>query len=242
MSNYHSNITFNIDTWSALSPELTNIERWQDWANHQVWPEHSGASLNYSNIPPMVRRRMSRLSKITVSLALQLLEQYNVDYLVFSSQHGELHRSRKLIDDILSGEPASPMAFSQSVHNTAAGLTTIISKQRIPHTSISAGDNTFQSAIIEAWLYLTTNPGKKVLLIDFDEPLPMVYKEFEVQVFQPFALGLVLSSGDEYTLHKVETVPCSQKLPQGLDFIRQLLSSKNEWQIGSSNQTWLWKK
>ncbi|MCV5640227.1 beta-ketoacyl synthase chain length factor, partial [Escherichia coli] len=84
----------------------------------------------------------------------------------------------------------------QSVHNTAAGLATIATKQPIPLTSIAAAENTFHSAILEAWLFLSDNPDKKVLLVDFDEPMPDSYLEYENQQYQGFGLGLILSHGD----------------------------------------------
>ena len=206
-----------------------------------MWPEDG--KINVANIPAMMRRRMSSISKLAVQTAIELLNKHKVDYLVFSSRHGELHRSVSLIEDLIYGEEASPMAFSQSVHNTAAGLTTIATKQPISLASISAAENTFQSAILEAWLFLADNPDKKVLLVDFDEPIPDAYLEYENQKYQGFGLGLILSYGDNFTVQSTICTECAPShLPQGLAFLRHYLSDENQWTIYAPHQAWKWRQ
>lgn len=241
MPNSDLNISFNIDAWLAHSSGLSHPEEWQQWSRTLQWPIDGKAQV--SAIPPMMRRRMSSLSKLAVQTSIELLEQHDVDYLVFASRHGELTRSAKLIEEITSGEEASPMAFSQSVHNTAAGLATIATKKPIPLTSIAAGDNTFQSALIEAWVYLNTHPNRKVMVIDFDEPLPDVYGQYEDQQFQGYALGLILSAGNTLAISNQHTASTTASpLPQGLDFVRHYLSNASTWQISSHKQTWVWQR
>ncbi|RTZ17705.1 3-oxoacyl-ACP synthase [Vibrio aquaticus] len=232
---------FNIDAWLAHSNGFSMSQDWESWANTLHWPEET--QLITSAIPPMMRRRMSNLSKLAVQTSVELLNEHDVDYLVFASRHGELHRSAALLEDILKGEEASPMAFSQSVHNTAAGLATIATKKAIPLTSIAAGDNTFQSAILDAWLYLDSHPDHKVLVIDFDEPLPECYQEFEVQDYRGYALGLVLSAGDDLSVEALSPVKDSDSsLPQGLAFIRQFVSQASSWEVHSPRQSWRWTR
>lgn len=189
----------------------------------------------------MMRRRMSVQSKLAVQTALTLLKDTSIDYLVFASRHGELHRTATLIQSILEGDDASPMAFSQSVHNTAAGLTTIAAKAPIPLTSIAAGQDTFHNALIEAYLYLHQYPSHRVLVIDFDQPLPELYQEYETQNFADYALGLVLTAGSEYSITRtVETNQASSVLPQGLQTLQHILLGTNKWAIAGKHQTWSW--
>lgn len=241
MPNSNLNISFNIDAWLAHSNGFSLSQDWENWANDLHWPEES--KLITSAIPAMMRRRMSNLSKLAVQTAIELLNEHEVDYLVFASRHGELHRSMSLIQDILQGEEASPMAFSQSVHNTAAGLATIATKKALPLTSIAAAENTFQSALIDAWIYLADNPEHKVLVIDFDEPLPEPYLQFETQNYRGYGLGLVLSSGDNYAVSQEQNNDGYQvELPQGLDFIRHFLSNNNDWTLQSERHLWKWTR
>lgn len=108
MPNSKIKISFNIDAWTANSLGLSQPDEWKEWAASGNWPQDG--KVNVADIPAMMRRRMSPLSKLAVQTAIELLKQHQVDYLVFSSRHGELHRSVALVADIISGEEASPMA------------------------------------------------------------------------------------------------------------------------------------
>ncbi|MEZ9232399.1 beta-ketoacyl synthase chain length factor [Vibrio amylolyticus] len=234
---------FNIIDHFALSAGLTQADQWQQWAKTLDWPQDSQVDVHH--IPPMMRRRMSSLSKLAVQTALELLAKHDIDYLVFASRHGELKRSANLIKDIVQGEEASPMAFSQSVHNTAAGLTTIAAKKAIPATSIAAGLNTFQSAIIDAWLYLTEHPNHKVLVIDFDEPAPEPYHQYEQNEYQGYALGMVLNHGDTIAItaeQDKKQASATNTLPQGLDFLQYYLNDHREWRLNNNLQGWTWTR
>ncbi|MFA0438689.1 3-oxoacyl-ACP synthase [Vibrio sp. 10N.286.49.C2] len=222
MPNQHPLISFNVDRWCAKSRGLHTPQDWITLSVTNQWPKEGDIEVNH--IPAMMRRRMSSLSKLAVQCALELMKDQSIDYIVFSSRHGELHRSSALIKDIISGEDASPMAFSQSVHNTAAGLATIAAKRPIPVTSIAASDNTFNSAIIEAWSYLEEHPYHRVLLVDFDEPVPDVYAQFQEQEFNGYSIGLVLSHGNDTSFSIKQTTRPPHAQPQALDFLQHLLS------------------
>lgn len=245
MSNQLQLISFNIDKWSANSLGLSDLTSWQKWSQYQIWPEDE--AIESALIPAMMRRRMSTLSKLAVQTAIELLSDQQIshqpiDYLVFSSRHGELHRSTELIRNILAGEEASPMNFSQSVHNTAAGLSTIATKQAIPVTSIAGGENTFHSALIEAWLYLKQYPNARVLLVDFDEPLPADYAEYEDKKFKGYALGLILSSGDKWQVAQYPKIDTISHLPQALNFLTHYLRKDPDWIIAGERNSWEWQQ
>ncbi|MDD9195681.1 beta-ketoacyl synthase chain length factor [Aliivibrio sp. S3MY1] len=231
---------FNIIDWHAISAGIDTKTAWQKWQKTNfIWPEGEKAPVD--KIPAMARRRMSSLSKLAVQTALTLVQEQEVDYLIFASRHGELTRTCALLEDILKGEDASPMAFSQSVHNTAAGLFTITAKKAIPVTSIAAGENTFHSALIEAAAYLSDNSDHRVLVIDFDEPLPSHYQEFEQQEYQGYAFGLILSAGDDFSLQWNNKPSIkSGVMPHGLQCISKLVGSQSQWMIESSSTQWTW--
>ncbi|GAA5215105.1 hypothetical protein GCM10025776_10320 [Corallincola platygyrae] len=130
-------------------------------------------------------------------MALQVTEQLlqsseqPVDFGVFASRHGEIHRTFQLLKNIVDRESLSPTAFSQSVHNTASGLFGITRKQTIPTTSIAARAGLTEQAWIEAYSYLKLNPKHSVLLVVFDETIPEQYQTFvEQQKDIAFALQL----------------------------------------------------
>ncbi|EDK29457.1 hypothetical protein VSWAT3_01173 [Vibrionales bacterium SWAT-3] len=238
-------MSFNIEKWSANSAGLNSDAEWQAWSTNLDWPQDG--STEFKAIPPMMRRRMSLQSKLAVQTALTLLKDNSIDYLVFASRHGELHRTATLIQSILEGDDASPMAFSQSVHNTAAGLTTIAAKAPIPLTSIAAGQDTFHNALIEAYLYLNQYPSHRVLVIDFDQPLPELYQEFETQSYADYALGLVLTSGSDYSVSRIVSLSKAvtsespvAELPQGLQSLQNILQNSESWTVAGKHQDWTW--
>lgn len=236
-------IKFNIKNWNALSPGLASQQQWLQWsANHQQWPtELLPAAVDL--IAPMMRRRMSHLSKLAVQSALQLSQNQSIDYIIFSSRHGELTRTVSLLEDIIKGEAASPTAFSQSVHNTAAGLFTIASKRATPVTSLASGADSLPYAIIEAYCYLTENPNGQVLLVDFDEPLPSLYQQYENQHYQGYALAMLLETGNQFSLKnqhlKTEVM---LQLPHALHCINFLVGEQTQMSLQVNNKQWTWTR
>lgn len=244
-----STIAFNLEQWHALSP---GIDTPQAWKNHS-WDQLASSDeaqkpLSTPLIPAMMRRRMSPLSKVALQTALHLQQAHDApfDYLVFSSRHGELPRTVDLLQQVLQGEEASPMAFSQSVHNTSAGLFTIANKSPIPATSLAGCESSLHHALIESCAYLAENPSHKVLLIDFDAPLPKPYDQFEATPTPPlYALGLILSHGTTTRLTWQPQQPTEQatKRPsQTLEVINHLAHQSEQWQINDHRNHWLWQR
>lgn len=238
-----NSISFNIDKWIALSPGLLNTEEWLHWSkNDHVWPtEPNPVPANL--IKPMMRRRMSSLSKLALQAALQISVDQEIDYIIFSSRHGELTRTAKLIEDIMAGQDASPMAFSQSVHNTAAGLFTISANRATPVTSLAAVESTLHHALIEASIYLYENPNASVLLVDFDEPLPAPYQNFEQQTYQGYAFASILTAGNQYQLSWCKNrLPVNETLPQSFMVIDFLLNEYKQKSIMDNRFKWMWAR
>jgi len=238
-----NSININIINWSALSPGLNENSDWLEWSkNNKQWPAIP-APVPVFLIPPMMRRRMSSLSKLALQCALQISAQQKIDYIVFSSRHGELTRTVKLIEDIMTGCDASPIFFSQSVHNTAAGLFTIAAKRTTPVSSLAAAENSLHYAFIEADIYLQENPQDTVLLVNFDEPLPAPYQQFETQNYKGYALAMLLTTGDQLQLSwskNQDSIPTEH--PQAFDFIEYLLNKDKHTSICSKRTNWLWVK
>ncbi|VTP60563.1 Uncharacterised protein [Serratia rubidaea] len=101
-----------------------------------------------------------------------------MDLAIFTSRHGELERTHKILQHLHQKQPLSPTDFAMSVHNTAAGWLTIIAKNTLPTTSLAAGEDSFQQGMIEAQGVLASGAATRVLLVDFDGALPEVYQPF----------------------------------------------------------------
>ena len=240
-------IAFNIEQWHALSPGLETPSAWKNINITDAFPE-STHPFNSDLIPPMMRRRMSALSKVALQTAIHLQKTQDkaLDYLIFSSRHGELPRTVELLQQVLQGEEASPMAFSQSVHNTCAGLFTIATKSPIPATSLAGCESSLHHALIEASAYLSEHPTHTVLVIDFDAPLPKPYDVFESSPTPPlYALGLILSAGDQTQITwktKSDQHFNINNRSQTLNVIHHLANQSKTWAIEDSRIHWSWQQ
>ncbi|MGF1700455.1 beta-ketoacyl synthase chain length factor [Photobacterium makurazakiensis] len=242
-----NSVCFNILNWYAFSPDLFGEEAWKRWTSYEGSLD-SNEKPSLKLIPPMMRRRMSTLSKLALQAAISASKGQTIDYLVFASRHGELNRTAKLLQGIMSGEDASPTAFSQSVHNTAAGLFTIATKQAIPVASLAAGEHTLHNALIEAAGYLHENPSHRVLLVDFDEPLPPPYEQYEDVRHQSYAVGMVLTAGENVRL-SWQPMPSESGLtlegtyPQTLTVLSHLSAEgKVQWTVAGKSMYWYWQR
>lgn len=240
-----NSIQFNIKQIYALSSGRETPEDWALWYQQKENAQNNSKKASADAIPMMMRRRMSDLSKLAVQVAVGLSQIESVDFIVFSSQHGELQRTIHLLQDIVAGEDASPTAFSLSVHNTASGLFTIATEQAVPASSLAGGQDSFHYALIEAALYLGENPNKTVLVVDFDAPLPSPYCSFEHFFVAPYALGLVLRAGsDIHITRKAFSSNASNAskntLPQALQWYAHWLTQKGHLTIKSADQKWDW--
>jgi len=231
------------------------VDSWRFWAPENsdpiLWLEHwqtAGARAQDGNpdvavIPPIQRRRASRLSRMVLSTALDVAAGEEIDYSIFCSQHGEIVRTREILRSISSGTEISPSAFAQSVHNTGSGLYTIIAKSNAPSTSIAAGANTFAFAWIEAQAYLAINPAHKVMLVNFDEVLPAEYQRYSERVHCDHALALILSVANGAGIDMERAAPGEDNLlPQGPQFLAWWLSDEAAFTVTADNQGWRWQR
>ena len=186
---------------------------------------------------------MSALAKMAVQVSLEATADAGADYLVFCSQHGELPRTRDLLATIVSGGELSPMSFSQSVHNTSAGLYTIIKQSQVPTTSLAAGASTFAYGWIEAEAYLQNNPTRRVLLVTYDEVLPSEYRTYSRQEQRSYALALLLTaSGGGGIAIELTPAGVDERLPMAPLFAAWALSREPELAITAGGQGWAWRR
>jgi hypothetical protein len=191
-------ISFYIERWSAWAPGLTIIDDWQEWAQGKRDIDLDGVP-QMAFVPALQRRRLSRLTKqaLTVARACDTAQEPLIS--VFGSRHGELQRTKKLLDDILQQQPLSPTAFSMSVHNTASGLYSILSGNQQPTTSIAAGEATLEHCFIEAFAWLNAEKCNKVLVVYADEPVPEDYKSFIQYPEHPVAAAFLVTLNKKHS-------------------------------------------
>lgn len=109
----------------------------------------TGENIDLSQIPMMMRRKLSPVGKIALSTMLECYED-EVEKLCYASRYGELERVVKLIRQEHEENEISPAGFSFSVHNSTVGLFSLIKNLHIPYNSIAGGEDTFSSGLLDA--------------------------------------------------------------------------------------------
>lgn len=232
--------SFAIEKWFGLSSGLTTHFDWQVWAN-DINHDWSLPIAKPTKIPMMQARRMSIPSRLAVEVGLHLLDEQSIDFAIFVSRHGELERTYKILTTLNQNTDISPTDFALSVHNTAAGLFTIIAKNPIPLTSIAAGQDSFQQALIEAQSLF--NQGfKRILLIDFDGAIPDIYQPEVNALIPAYACGFILTAGQELMVSAIENEVTLYQAhyPQSLAFLHAYLNKQHVFNLQGNLQNWQW--
>jgi hypothetical protein len=247
-------MSINVLDFFALAPSLGDESTWCEWANAPYVP--LGELPSCDLLPAMMARRMSSASRLAVQVGLVLQKKYQATHIVFASRHAELPRTVRLLQQILADDFTSPTDFSQSVHNTAAGLFSIAGSYPLPVSSIAAGVDTFQQALIEATVTLQMTVATRVLLVMFDDALPALYQSFIQGHHFPYAVGFILSASDvEGCLWRCESqvIPAEhlsslnaddpstiQYFPQALQFLHHYLLQSPQFTVSGDRQLWSW--
>lgn len=111
----------------------------------------TGENIELSQIPMMMRRKLSPVGKIALSTILKCYENEDVK-LVYASRYGELERVVKLIKQEHEDNEISPAGFSFSVHNSTIGLFSLINNMHSSYNSIAAGEDSFSAGLLDAVL------------------------------------------------------------------------------------------
>jgi hypothetical protein len=153
----------------------------------------AAVAADISFIEPIVRRRLSSLSRIALKVAHDCVAERERVRVVFASRHGELRRTTDILRAISAGEPVSPTAFSLSVLNAMTGIFGIARGDRSPASAISAGPETLGYALLEAHAQFAADPSSPVLMVYADEPADAAYGTIEDEV-QGGALAILLDT------------------------------------------------
>ena len=186
-----ASMTLEILSWGAWSPDRPDQDAWSDRSTIRKTSHFSEPACSF--VPTMLRRRLSRLSRMALEVCHQALgnPRHEVHYAVFCSRHGEIHRTLTLLSSLAGKEDLSPAFFAQSVHNTASGMFGICFQSTIPTTTIAATRHIAEAGWTECFAFLKKNPDRRVLLVVFDETIPPVFEGF-VRDSTDLAFALVL--------------------------------------------------
>ena len=154
-------------------------------------------ALDVSWVKPIQRRRLSAFAKMILSCAHKVNPDAQPMPIIFSSRHGDLHKTSDLLAQLEVQEPLSPTQFGLSVHNAVAGLLSILTNNKAPIVALAGGNNSINSALCEAYMQLQEPEIERVMVIHADQTLPELYQEFADEPQVDHCLALVLSTNPE---------------------------------------------
>jgi hypothetical protein len=194
-----------IAAWSAWAPGVDTRGAWNAWTADPKLPEGESAPA-VSFVDPLLRRRLGRSVRMALQVAHECLQNRGPTRAVFASRHGDLHRTVRMLGNLNQRQPPSPTDFSLSVHNTAAGIYSILRGDASPTVAVGAGEESFGYGLLEAGMQWRLDPSREVLLVYADEPAPVEYRSFVAGTEVPHALALLLSR-DADTLLRLRRRP-----------------------------------
>jgi hypothetical protein len=169
------------------------VEAWSFWPPGPEAPETPPCSF----VEPMQRRRLSLFARRQLEAAHDCLQHAGIVTAdipsIFASRHGEVSQSLRLLEQIRAGDTPSPQGFALSVHNSVAGLWSLLRRDQSPSISIAAGSDTLFAALTEARLRLAASPASRLLLVIGDEPLPKDYQLWADGEELSYGLALLLN-------------------------------------------------
>lgn len=129
-----------------------------------IYSKNDIQDLNTKELVPkmMLRRRLTRASKIAIYLAHQV--GIKNERILYGSSFGELPATANILNSICAKEPISPTSFQNSVYNTAASYLSILTNNKNEIITISSGDKT-SSNLLKAAAVKSLDGDEIVLIV-----------------------------------------------------------------------------
>ena len=181
-----------------------------------------------SFIPPMLRRRMTNIEKIAISLAHSVAPADSDYQVVFASRFGEWQQTIDLIKQFYNDGEMSPAGFSNSVHNAAAGHLSLLTRNTQSYTSIAAGEHTIEMGLLDAFTI-----AKPVLFIYAEEAAPTEYEHLFPTPFMGHAVACFITNTGKNAYEFIK----SNGNTEPLDFTKLCEFLTNKTDIKTSHWT-----
>lgn len=187
------------------TPILSGKENWQSAEFPKLAPQL---------LPANERRRTTPYLKLALQVADEASENNKQLAAVFASSNGDFQISNTICNTLtMDPKFISPTQFHNSVHNAASGYWAIAANSQAASTSISTGNATFASGLLEAVTQLLVE-GKDILYVAYDYPAEDPLRKF-TDVSEPFATACVLSltkSSSSYASIKLTVTDAEQAI------------------------------
>lgn len=196
-----------------------------------------------SFLPAMQRRRLGRMARMAFAVGWPLAEGHERLPLVFVSRHGETPRTFEILCDVATEQPLSPTQFSLSVHNSVIGLWSIMRGETSEMTALAATGDGLEHGVFEAAALLAEG-APAVLLVVTEEQPPQAYADWIDDVPFPYAVGLLLTPGDDWQLSLNPNCDELARIPwpHALNLLCALNNAQTACRHPWKNRLWNWQR
>lgn len=143
-----------------------------------------------SFIPPLVKRRLSKLDRMSI-YGLENSYTDDIENIVFSSFYGEYEKLVKIIEQYKIDKEVSPNNFSGSVHNFPVGFFLLNKKNPIPYNAISSDENNISYGLLTS------------LISNFSNIL-YCYSDIKDDKFVTFCLNFTKKHTNDLSKYRIE--------------------------------------
>jgi hypothetical protein len=240
-------LRFSILNWSAWTPERETRAAWCSWAG----ASHDATNATPpANLPMLLRRRLSPFGQRLVEAINACAAGLPPARYVLSTRHGELARALKALDAIEADELPSPTDFSMSIHHALLGILSIHAGNRLGHTALSAGWDSFANGLLEAAACIAERPEEPVILVHADDKLPQDYDAFREadDAALPLVVAIALGRPGGAPTNDVTLEPRSAMAERpptacmATDFLKFLLSDAPRAHAIGRRAQWIWRR
>ena len=240
-------LRFSILNWSAWSPARETRAAWCSWAG--AANEGDGATRS-ADLPMLLRRRLSPFGQRLVGAISACATGLPPARYVLSTRHGELARALATLDAIEADGLPSPTDFSMSIHHALLGILSIHAGNRLGHTALSAGWDSFANGLLEAAACIAERPEEPIILVHADDKLPQDYEAFREadDAALPLVVAIALGRPGGAPTNDVTLEPRSAMAERpptacmATDFLKFLLSDAPRAHAIGRRAQWIWRR
>ncbi|MBR4684123.1 MAG: beta-ketoacyl synthase chain length factor [Spirochaetia bacterium] len=169
------------------------INRWAFWAPPC---DNQAASPPLDYVPPLLKRRLSQLTRMTIEVVHQVLDAAPESGLVFVSSGGESARQLQVDRMLIEDGGILPAPFSLSVFNASPAMATIALGMKGGYTALFPAQNLFQEGLVYGAAPVMAGETESAILVFADQQLPAEYMAIASpeDIIPPYVASFVLSS------------------------------------------------
>lgn len=243
-------VRFSILAWQAWSPDRETRAAWRAWASGGEGAANDEDSAPLPALPMMLRRRLSPFGQRLIGVTSACAAGLPTARYVLSTRWGEFTRALASVGAIETDGLPSPTDFSMSIHHALLGLLSIHAGNRLGHTALSAGWDSFASGLLEAATCVAERPDEPVILVHADDKLPDDYAAFREadDAALPLVVALALGRPGASPANDVTLELASDPLDQppaicmATDFLRFVLSGQPAARAVGQRTQWIWRR